>query len=158
MLAAIKGLRTAIVLVLTLAYWGTTAAAQENVWRVGKTSGEVVISSDNGVQQMALTSESKLGPGDYVRTGQNGRVLLQRGEESMLISPNSVIQIPKENKDGMSTTIVQRAGTILFDVEKRNVKHFQVDTPYLAAVVKGTQFEVSVARSEARCALSEGLF
>ena len=35
-------------------------------------------------------------------------------------------------------------GEILLDVEKRNVKHFEVSTPYLAAVVKGTQFSVTV--------------
>ena len=32
----------------------------------------------------------------------------------------------------------------LLDVEKRNVKHFEVETPYLAAIVKGTHFRVSV--------------
>jgi hypothetical protein len=44
----------------------------------------------------------------------------------------------------LSTTILQQAGSILLEVEKRNVKHFEVETPYLAAVVKGTQFRVSV--------------
>ena len=29
-------------------------------------------------------------------------------------------------------------------MEKKNVKHFEVETPYLAAVVKGTQFSVTV--------------
>ena len=62
----------------------------------------------------------------------------------MLISPNSVVGLPTENKDGLSTTIVQQAGSILLEVEKRNVKHFEVETPYLAAVVKGTQFRVTV--------------
>ena len=101
-------------------------------------------------------AQTTLKPGDYIRTGQTGRVLLVRGAESMLISPNSVIHIPKENKDGMSTTIVQRAGTILFDVEKRNVKHFEVDTPYLAAVVKGTQFQVTVDKNESRVDVRRG--
>jgi hypothetical protein len=45
----------------------------------------------------------------------------------------------------LSTTILQQAGTILLDVEKRNVQHFEVATPYLAAVVKGTQFRVTVS-------------
>ena len=44
----------------------------------------------------------------------------------------------------MTTTITQQAGTILLEVERQNVKHFEVETPYLAAVVKGTQFQVSV--------------
>ena len=62
----------------------------------------------------------------------------------MMISPNSVVGLPAEKKEGLSTTIVQQAGSILLEVEKRNVKHFEVETPYLAAVVKGTQFRVTV--------------
>ena len=88
-----------------------------------------------------------LKPGDTIRTGRNGRVLLMRGEETILISPNSIIGIPMEPKDGLSTTIIQQAGSILLEVEKRNVKHFEVETPYFAAVVKGTQFRVSVERA-----------
>jgi hypothetical protein len=72
-------------------------------------------------------------------------VLLVRGEETILVAPNSVIGLPLEKKDGLSTTIVQQAGSILLEVEKRNVKHFEVETPYLAAVVKGTQFRVSIS-------------
>src|SRR5260370_110983 len=82
--------------------------------------------------------------GDTMRTGRKGRVLLVRGEETILISANSVIGLPAEKKEGLSTTIVQQAGSILLEVEKRNVKHFEVETPYLAAVVKGTQFSVTV--------------
>ena len=67
-----------------------------------------------------------------------------RGEETILIAPNSVVGLPAEKKEGLSTTIVQQAGSILLEVEKRNVKHFEVETPYLAAVVKGTQFRVTV--------------
>ena len=85
-----------------------------------------------------------LKPGDTIRTGRNGRVLLVRGEETILISPNSVVGVAAEKKDGLSTTILQQAGSILLEVEKRNVKHFEVETPYLAAVVKGTQFSVTV--------------
>lgn len=156
MFAAIKRLNSPILFLLTAGCcWGSAAIAQDAVWRVGKASGEVVI-TNLGAQQASVSSETTLQPGDYVRTGQNGRVLLVRGEESMLISPNSVIQIPKQAKDGMSTTIVQRAGTILFEVEKRNVKHFQVDTPYLAAVVKGTQFQVAVERTGARVDVQRG--
>ena len=86
---------------------------------------------------------SSLAIGDNISTGPNGRVLLTRGTETILVSPNSSIGIP-EKKGELSTTITQRAGTILLEVEKRNVKHFEVETPYLAAVVKGTQFRVSV--------------
>ena len=123
---------------------GTGVMAEEDAaWLVSKTSGEVWITAQ-GVQQASLAQEAQLRSGDTIRTGRNGRVLLTRGEESILISPNSVVGLPAEKKQGLSTTIFQQAGSILLEVEKRNVKHFEVETPYLAAVVKGTQFRVSV--------------
>jgi hypothetical protein len=51
---------------------------------------------------------------------------------------------------------VQQAGSILLEVEKRNVKHFEVETPYLAAVVKGTQFRVSVDAASTRIDVTRG--
>jgi hypothetical protein len=118
-------------------------AADDGAWTVSKSSGEVWLTSASA-QPASLKQEELLKPGDTIRTGRTGRVLLQRGEESMMISPNSVVGVPSEKKEGLSTTIVQQAGSILLEVEKRNVKHFEVETPYLAAVVKGTQFRVTV--------------
>src|SRR5450631_2827818 len=118
-------------------------AGEEGVWRVSKSSGEVWMTA-SGAQPVSLGQQDVLKPGDTIRTGRNGRVLLVCGEETILVSPNSVVGLPTEKKDGLSTTIVQQAGSILLDVEKRNVKHFEVETPYLAAVVKGTQFSVTV--------------
>ena len=118
-------------------------AADDGVWRVSKSSGEVWMAT-SGAQPASLGKEEVLKPGDTIRTGRNGRVLLTRGEETILVSPNSVIGLPTEKKDGLSTTIVQQTGSIFLEVEKRNVRHFEVETPYLAAVVKGTQFSVSV--------------
>jgi len=118
-------------------------AAEEGTWSVSKSSGDVWMTT-SGAQPVSLGQQEVLKPGDTIRTGRNGRVLLVRGEESILVAPNSVIGLPIEKKDGLSTTIVQQAGSILLEVEKRNVRHFEVETPYLAAVVKGTQFRVSV--------------
>lgn len=118
-------------------------AGDDGVWSISKSSGEVWVTTA-GAEQASLKQDDTLKPGDFVRTGRNGRVLLVRGEETILVSPNSVIGLPTDKKDGMSTTILQQAGSILLEVEKRNVKHFEVETPYLAAVVKGTHFGVTV--------------
>src|SRR6266516_2978837 len=118
-------------------------AGDGEAWSDSKSSGEVWMTA-TGAQTVSLSQQDVLKPGDTIRTGRNGRVLLVRGAETILVSPNSAIGLPTENKDGLSTTIVQQAGSILLEVEKRNVKHFEVETPYLAAVVKGTQFRVSV--------------
>ena len=140
---AISHVSRALVVAFVLAATSATFAADGGDWTVSKSSGEVWLGGSD-VRQASLKQEDVLKPGDTVRTGRNGRVLLKRGEETILVSPNSVVGVPAEKKEGLSTTIVQRAGSILLDVEKRNVKHFEVETPYLAAVVKGTQFRVTI--------------
>src|SRR3954468_5666869 len=137
------GMRCAFAAALILGTACGAAAADDGVWSVGKATGEVWVAT-SGAQQVSLNQQEALKPGDTIRTGRNGRVLLVRGEETILISPNSVVGLPTESKEGLSTTIIQQAGSILLEVEKRNVKHFEVETPYLAAVVKGTQFRVTV--------------
>lgn len=133
----------------------SAALAENGTWLVRKSSGEVWTTSSD-VQQASLTQDGSLQPGDTIRTGRNGRVLLVRGEEQILISPNSIIGIPAEKTSDRPTTIQQQAGSILLEVEKRNVQHFEVETPYLAAVVKGTQFRVSVTPIGAKVEVVRG--
>ncbi|WP_439402971.1 FecR family protein [Bradyrhizobium sp. DASA03068] len=149
------GMRRALAAALILGTASGAFAADDGVWSVSKSTGEVWLAT-NGAQQVSLTPEGTLKPGDTIRTGRNGRVLLVRGEETILISPNSVVGLPAEKKDGLSTTIVQQAGSILLEVEKRNVKHFEVETPYLAAVVKGTQFSVTVGAGNTKVGVLRG--
>ena len=110
----------------------------------------------HGRRSGLLHQQEVLNPGDTIRTGRNGRVLLMRGEETILIALNSVVGLPVEKTDGLQTTILQQAGSILLDVEKRNVKHFEVETPYLAAVVKGTQFRVTVNAASTSVEVNRG--
>src|SRR5882757_427356 len=130
-------------------------ATEDGSWSVKKSSGEVWMTA-SGVQQASLKTDEVLKPGDTIRTGRNGRVLLVRGEETILIAPNSVVGLPAEKKEGLSTTIIQQAGSILLEVEKRNVKHFEVETPYLAAVVKGTHFSVTVGAGSTKVDVLRG--
>lgn len=118
------------------------AAEGSPAWTVEKSSGDVWVSTGDA-QPVSLRDQSTVKPGDTIRTGQNGMLLLKRGEESMLLSANAVVEIPASNRDGMSTTIFERSGSVLLEVEKQKVNHFEVVTPYLAAVVKGTRFRVS---------------
>ena len=98
-----------IATVFTLAATSQALAAEGGTWSVSKSTGEVWITSGE-VQQVSLKPEDNLKAGDTIRTGRNGRVLLVRGEESILIAPNSVVGLPAEVKEGLSTTIVQQAG------------------------------------------------
>jgi hypothetical protein len=140
---SVRGLQCIVTAALAFGACSSALAADGGVWSVSKSTGEVWVTT-TGAQKASLRQEENLKPGDTIRTGPNGRVLMVRGEESMLIAPNSVISVPAEAKNGMQTTILQQAGSIVLEVEKKNVQHFEVETPYLAAVVKGTQFIVTV--------------
>ena len=154
MLQATRILFAAGLLALLHALGPNEAFAQDNIWQVSKVSGEAWIAG-SGVQQVSLGQTTTLKPGDTIRTGRNGRVLLVRGAESMLISANSQVAVPTTTGSGRST-ILQQAGSILLDVEKRNVQHFEVETPFLAAVVKGTQFRVTVTSGSAKVDVQRG--
>src|SRR5690349_7024069 len=84
----------------------TAWAADGDPWSVSKSSGEVWLTTQ-GAQQVALGSDNMLKPGDTIRTGHNGRVLLTRGAETMVIAPNSVVGLPTDAQNGMATTILQ---------------------------------------------------
>lgn len=154
MLRTTRILFAAGLLALLHALGPNEASAQDNIWQVSKVSGEAWIAG-SGVQQVAIGQATTLKPGDTIRTGRNGRVLLVRGAESMLISANSQVAVPTTTGSGRST-ILQQAGSILLDVEKRNVQHFEVETPFLAAVVKGTQFRVTVTSGSAKVDVQRG--
>lgn len=154
MLRAIRILFAAGLLALLEALSPRPALAEDNIWQVSKVSGEAWIAGA-GVQPVSLGQATTLKPGDTIRTGRNGRVLLVRGAESMLISANSQVAVPTMSGSGRST-ILQQAGSILLDVEKKNVQHFEVETPFLAAVVKGTQFRVTVTSGSAKVDVQRG--
>ena len=133
--------RSAIAALAMLVF--SSAWAQASEWVVSKASGQVWVASARA-QPVSLGTEMALQPGDSIRTGRNGRVLLMRGEETILVAPNSVVALPDQATSGLATTILQQAGSIMVKAQKREFNHFEVQTPYLAAVVKGTEFVVTI--------------
>lgn len=149
MYGRMTGLCAPFLLTAFLFFYTSAAAIADDdnaVWHVSNAFGNVWVTV-GGVQHASLSHSRILKPGDSIRTGQNGRALLVHGQEYILISPNSAIEIPRETKQGLLTTIIQRAGSIVLEVEKRNVKHFEVETPLLAALVKGTKFRITIEKN-----------
>ncbi len=131
-------LTVALALIATLA--GITNAGDGDVWSIVKVSGEVWVQSD-GMQRVSLGDAPTIAAGATLTTSAGGRVLLRRGAETMVVGPGSVMSLPKASTR-FFTTVLEATGEIEFDVERRNVRHFAVKTPRLAAVVKGTHFIV----------------
>ena len=121
----------------------TDLAAAEQAWTLQETSGQVRLVKP-GLSPIALTTGDTFSGGDWIETGPDGRAIVIRGEESIVLAPNSRIGLPKNNTESFATRILQTLGTILLTVEKKANQHFVVETPYLAAVVKGTTFTVGI--------------
>jgi hypothetical protein len=96
-------------------------------------------------------------PGDTIVTGSGARAVLVHSKDFVTVSSNSRIRIPAEARESSITRFFQELGNAIFNVEKRNAPHFSVDTPYLAAVVKGTVFSVTVGADRSALQVTEGV-
>jgi hypothetical protein len=136
-------------LLLILATGGAVAAD----WRISQMSGDVSVKA-GAVKLASLSAGGTLKAGAVVVTGANGRVLLVRGQQTMIVSPGSAVSLPADASG--FTRILERTGTIEYDVDHKAVQHFAVQTPYLAAVVKGTRFQVKVYKGGASVSVIRG--
>ena len=94
--------------------------------------------------------------GGKVRTAGDGRLELVRGQESIALGPNTQIAV-RDAAGQKMTSVIQSSGVVTVTAEKRNVQHFSVQTPVLAAVVKGTQFSVTYRNGQARVEVESGV-
>lgn len=132
------------------------SAAEAAAWTLQETSGTVRLVRE-GISPVALTVGDRLEGGDWIETGSDGRALLTRAQDRILVAPSSRVGLPRENDGRFATRILQTLGTILLTVERQAQQHFEVETPLLAAVVKGTTFTVSVQDDGALVHVVEGL-
>lgn len=143
-------------LILSMLFLARTAGAGESAvtqWQVIQSVGEVIITTD-GNQPIAINLHAPIPEGAIVQTGRNGRAVIRRGEEQIVIHAMSRLVLTESGSD--ITRITQSMGSAWFKIGKRQAPHFEVDTPYLAAVVKGTSFLVTVSNDKADVQVSEG--
>lgn len=117
------------------------AAAFADDWVVVRLRGSVLQHVDG--EWIKLKRGGVVPDSRIIRTLKTGNVEFERGNESVTIGPNTQIQIFDEETVKPFTTVKQYFGTVTVEAEVRQVQHFAVQTPYLAAVVKGTKFVVT---------------
>ena len=133
------------------------AAAASDIWMVVEGSGTATHWSATG-RAAPLKSGDIVAAGDSVETGPDGRWVLQRRghADSVTVSSRSRFMIPAPAAKGMLADIIQSMGTLFFNVEHTPGRRFEVDGPYLAAVVKGTSFTIAVSPSESTVNVLQG--
>jgi hypothetical protein len=91
-------------------------------------------------------------------TGGDGALGIRQSGTQVSIGSNSDVEIPEAAEDGqLVARLVQHRGNVHYDVETRPVRKLRVETPFLVAVVKGTQFTVVVQNDTTTISLFEGL-
>ncbi len=133
---------------------GTAAHGATPEWKLSESNGTVNILR-SGVSKIAIAG-GDLRPGDVIRTGKKGRAVLVRGQEYVVVSPNSRLRISEPKKSGGVMQFFEELGNVIFRIDKKATPHFGVKTPYLAAVVKGTTFSVTVTETGSAVQVTEG--
>ena len=140
---------------LTAQAFAAAASAEtaDPSWRIIQKAGEVSVTT-GGFFPVSLKPDVALPQGAVVTTGATGRAILRRGAEQIALSPRSSIVLIADSSE--RTLIRQSTGSAFFNIGKRRAPHFEVGTPFLAAIVKGTSFRVNVNGSGAAVHVEEG--
>jgi hypothetical protein len=147
-----KHYRASVFAGVALSVFATMASAAE--WRLVDIAGPVRIAVPGGAPAAGAKGQA-LPTGTSVTTAAGGRATLDNGEQHIVVGPNSRLTVQPDQ--GGFTRIAQDLGAAMFKVDKKNVPHFRVDTPLLAAIVKGTTFTVMVEGTSDAVSVAEGL-
>jgi len=136
--------------------FATSALAQAPAWRISEMSGDVRIVENGRAHPAARGAVVPVGA--VVATAPGARAVLVRARDYVVVSPASRVRVPTPQQEGGNGLfqMISEAGTAMFRIQHQAVPHFGVRTPYLAAVVKGTVFTVTVGARGASVQVTEG--
>ncbi len=119
------------------------AGAMAQDWQVVRVAGVVwVVKAD--MEPMRATAGMILPDNATLATMGQSRAMLRHGEDILNVGPSTRVA-PQARKIHGLTTVLMPEGNLDLNIEKLGAPHFAVETPVLAAVVKGTQFSVAVS-------------
>lgn len=144
-----RTLAAAVVAWLALA---TMATADD--WMVDRLRGQAMVQVDG--QWRDLARGDIVDDSSPIKSLDGSRVTFVRGVERIELSGATEIRIFDRVGEKM-TTVMQAYGEVTIEAERRNVQHFSVQTPYLAAIVKGTRFTVVSDDRQSNVEVSRGL-
>ena len=137
-----------------LAWLALAAVAAADEWVVDRLRGQVLVKT-NGIWQ-ELARGDVVSDDSPIKSLEGTRVTFARGVERIELSGATEIRI-FDREGELMTTVMQAYGTVTVEAERRNIQHFSIQTPYLAAIVKGTRFTVVSDETQSNVAVSRGL-
>ncbi len=125
-------------------------------WRVERVNG-TAWTIESAEKRNVLAVGMMVPEGLTIATAESGRIRLSSENNVMTLGPGSIAVVKPKEWFNSKTEVLQRVGSIAFDIEKRSAPHFTVQTPFMAAVVKGTAFTISVTKTDTKIGVDRGL-
>ena len=144
--------------VSSLAGAAGASSTRDEAGRIAVTavSGDVSVTMA-GVKSDVEVDSSVALPARIV-TGNDGMIGLAQAQTSITVAADKTLRNPAEAAEGhLIARLVQHRGNVFYDVAHREVGKLRVETPFLVAVIKGTQFNVAVQEDSTTIALFEGV-
>ncbi len=159
-----------------------TGDAERNApqWRVMSVRGKAEVRT--GGRMWHQWSSAKAGvllkTRAQLRTGPDAEVIVSNGHDTLTLAPSSTLELPAAGADSGLTQVIQKRGTINYDIESRILPgtkearpslkkvlfstqrirgRFEVVTPLLLVGVKGTNFDVIVGSGGTSVDVWEGV-
>ncbi|HZF28050.1 MAG TPA: FecR domain-containing protein [Gammaproteobacteria bacterium] len=131
------------------------ARREQHPLRVTSMAGDVAVTVRG--ERARVEVDSTLDLPARIVTGEDGTIGLGQGKTTIAVAPNSDVEVPAEAVDGqLIARLVQHRGNVFYDVAHRDVGKLRVETPFLVAVIKGTQFNVAVLEDSTAISLFQG--
>ncbi len=140
---------------LLVAPAATKSGDVPDAWRVLTLAGHAQARLDDAPFH-ALSAGDALPPGTEVVTDAGSQMTIAHGKDRLMVAPATRLQIARRTPGSVWDRLLQSFGSVIYDVEPRKDRTFGVDSPYLAAVVKGTRFKVTVQRDMASVHVERG--
>ena len=122
---------------------------------VEETAGAVKVKFDNRWQSPSTGMTVSLPA--TISTGADGSIRIRQAATVISVASNTAIELLEGTEPGSPLQrVVQNQGSAFYDIAPQESSRLRVETPYLVAVIKGTEFNVTVAAETSTVALFEG--
>jgi hypothetical protein len=134
-------------------------AATSKIW----TSVTSTFTGDEAEDARIATPAARSGAtvlthGEKIVTGEARRTVLTRGNDILELEPQTAIAVGDTELDSPASIIELIYGTLHVKAAKRtDGETLSIETEYLVATVKGTQFDVTMTEHGAAVSVTEGL-
>lgn len=131
-----------VVLAMSVLTVSGASANGVKYWNMKSVTGNVQVKAPSG-NWKPVRAGIEIVPGSRIKTDAAARAVLTRNGDVVEAAPNSEASFPERTGKTMPS-VDQTKGTLIYKIVTRPSNRFNVKTPYLTAVIKGTVFSVTV--------------